>query len=285
TRPVAYQLLLSTPTPSFPGACGALTPTPTPTPLPPGATTASLSTLLEAPLVKGCAYAVGVQAGNEAGWGESAETQVVVALGLSSQPRNLLATAARARQLTVFWDVPEDTGDGTSRNAAVVQRFVVEASDTTGFGTVISTVSADSGGRSATLDGLTPNVAVFVRVFAVTSAGDGETATVQGTSVIPPLLEISVSLSSYITGDIVDVTLSLRLSTPLTSGNSLELTLPEGFDGSAATFVSAIVSGAPQNLQVSASSDPRVILLVSPTDIAEEVAVRCTLGGVVNRRG
>ena len=130
--------------------------------------------------------------------------------------------------MTVSWDVPEDTGDGTSRNAAVLQRFVVEASDTTGFNTVTSTASAGGGDRSALLDGLPPNVAVFVRVFAVTSAGNGDYATVQGTAVIPPLLEISVSLASYITGDMGDVTVSLRLSTPLAPGDSLELTLPEG---------------------------------------------------------
>lgn len=231
-------------------------------------------------------YVLAVRAGNEAGWGAPTESQRVVALGLSTAPRSLAAVSARARQLIVTWDVPDDTGAGSSVEDGVVKSYHVAVSSTEGFETVLRSAVTAARDRRVVFEGLEPDTLVFVRAAAVTFAGEGEVALVQGTPVVPLLRGAAVTLSSHITGDTTDARLDLELATALEPTDRIEITLPLGFSGANAVLLEAAAGRDSLNVSLAggeqAASFRFKVTLVANEAIPQAVPLTMTIADVKN---
>jgi hypothetical protein len=86
-----------------------------------------LTTLAEG-LLEGCSYRCRVRAENVAGFSLWSAPAIRMALSLPQAPRELSAETLVALRVALAWKIPENSGDGRERTAAIVQAYDVEVS-------------------------------------------------------------------------------------------------------------------------------------------------------------
>ena len=181
-------------------------------------------------VIEGCTYMFRVRGQNEGGYGEYQNSSEVRALSLATAVRNLRATADRALQVNLTWQIPTNTGDGTS-SPSTVEAYEVDVAlgpvGTADFSAAVRKYSIKTPGMLVKL--LELDVLYSFRVRVRNLAGFGAEDKQSATAIIPPLLDASANPSSNLSGADISVEFSFRLSTALDAQDRIVVRFPENF--------------------------------------------------------